>query len=89
VRCTPSEVHAHEVHAHEVHAHEVHAYEIHTHEVHAYKVHAYRYTPIRYTPSKVLWWGQLVTSPLWAQELSFMHLLEIARTQTDNKEAFY
>jgi hypothetical protein len=48
-----------------------------------------RYTPIRYTPSEVLRWGQLVTSPLWAQELSFMHLLEIVRTQTDNKEAFY
>ena len=29
----------------------------------------------------VLWWGQLVTSPLWAQELSFEHLLEI-----DNKK---
>jgi hypothetical protein len=28
----------------------------------------------------VLWWDQLVTSPLWTQELSFEHLLEIART---------
>ena len=35
----------------------------------------------------LLWWGQLVTSPLWAQELSFEHLLEIARTdrQTTSK----
>ena len=29
---------------------------------------------------RVLWWGQLVTSPLWAQQLSFEHLLEIAKT---------
>jgi hypothetical protein len=28
----------------------------------------------------LLWWSQLVTSPLWAQELSFEHLLEIAST---------
>jgi len=37
----------------------------------------------------LLWWGQLVTGPLWAQELSFEHLLEIARTHTDSdKQAF-
>src|ERR1700751_2581469 len=34
-----------------------------------------------------LWWGQLVTSPLRAQELSFEHLLEIARTHTDRQQA--
>jgi hypothetical protein len=28
--------------------------------------------------------GQLVTSPLWAQELSFEHLLEIVRTHTES-----
>ena len=34
-----------------------------------------------------LWWGQLVTSPLWAQQLSFEHLLEVAKTdrQTTSK----
>ena len=39
----------------------------------------------------ILWWSQLVTSPLWAQELSFELLFEIASTymQTDNKQAFY
>jgi hypothetical protein len=38
----------------------------------------------------VLWWGQLVISPLWAQELSFEHLSEIAKhTHTDSdKQAF-
>jgi hypothetical protein len=35
---------------------------------------------------QLLWWGQLVTSPLWAQELSFEHLLEIARTQIENNK---
>jgi hypothetical protein len=30
-------------------------------------------------------WGQLVISPLWAQELSFEHLLEIARTYRDRE----
>jgi hypothetical protein len=36
-------------------------------------------------------WSQLVTSPFWAQELSFEHLVEIASTytQVDNKQAFY
>lgn len=29
----------------------------------------------------VLWWGQLATSPLWARELSFEYLLEIASTR--------
>jgi hypothetical protein len=38
---------------------------------------------------KLLWWGQLVTSPLWAQELSFEHLLEIARTHTDRGQASF
>src|SRR5277367_404667 len=31
----------------------------------------------------------VVTSPLWAQELSFEHLLEIARTHTDRQQASY
>ena len=35
----------------------------------------------------LVWWDQLVTSPLWAQQLSFEHLLEIAKTdrQTTSK----
>jgi len=33
--------------------------------------------------------GQLVTCPLWAQELSFEHLLGIARTQTDREQASF
>jgi hypothetical protein len=37
----------------------------------------------------ILWWGQLVTSPLWAQELSFKHLLEIARTHIDRQQASF
>ena len=37
--------------------------------------------------TEMLWWGQLVTSPLWAQQLSFEHLLEVAKTdrQTTSK----
>jgi hypothetical protein len=31
----------------------------------------------------------LVTSPLWARELSFEHLLEIARTHTDREQASF
>src|SRR5277367_6040117 len=31
----------------------------------------------------------VVTSPLWAQELSFEHLLEIARTHTDRQRASF
>src|ERR1700722_2968218 len=33
----------------------------------------------------MVWWGQLAIRPLWAQELSFEHLLEIARTQRDRQ----
>src|SRR5271156_4565519 len=40
-----------------------------------------------YRHREILWWGQLVTSPLWAQELSFEHLLEIARAHTDRQQA--
>jgi hypothetical protein len=32
------------------------------------------------TDEKIVWWGQLATSPLWVQELSSEHLLEIVRT---------
>jgi hypothetical protein len=37
----------------------------------------------------LLWWGQLVTSPLWVQELSFEHLLEIARTHTYRQQGSF
>ena len=37
----------------------------------------------------ISWWDQLVTSLLWARELFFGHLLEIAKrhTEIDNQEA--
>ena len=38
---------------------------------------------------RLVWWGQLVTSPLWAQELSFEHLLEIAKTHSDREQASF
>jgi len=34
----------------------------------------------------VMWWGQLVTSPLWAWGLSSEHLLEMARTHTRGRQ---
>jgi hypothetical protein len=34
---------------------------------------------------RVLWWSQLVISPLWAQELSFERPLEIASTHTSRQ----
>ena len=37
----------------------------------------------------LVWWGQLVTSPLWAQELSLEHSLEIATTYTDGQQASF
>src|ERR1700728_2479097 len=48
-----------------------------------------RVTSLRDTLRRILWWGQLVTSPLWAQELSFKHLLEIARTRIDRQQASF
>ena len=56
-----------------------------------------RCTPVTYTPVcdvhaciyEMLWWGQLVTSPLWVQELSSKHLLEIARTHADRQQASF
>jgi hypothetical protein len=42
-------------------------------------------------PVGMLWWGQLVNSHLWAQELSLEHLLEMAGTHTQirTKEVFH
>ena len=45
---------------------------------------AFAVAPLEVLLRFLLWWGQLVTSPLWARELSFEHLLEIARTHTDS-----
>jgi hypothetical protein len=35
--------------------------------------------------TEIVWWGQLVTSRLWAQQLSFEHLSGIAKTHTDRQ----
>jgi hypothetical protein len=37
----------------------------------------------------VVWWSQLVTCPLWAQELSFELLLEIASRHIQREEASF
>ena len=39
-----------------------------------------------YRSRHLLWWGQLVISPLWAEELSFGSLLEIARTHIADRQ---
>src|SRR5947209_6184292 len=36
-----------------------------------------------------LWWGQLVISPLWAQEQSSGHLLEIASRRSRSRQASF
>jgi hypothetical protein len=42
-----------------------------------------------FSRSSLLWRCQLVTSPLWAQELSFKHRLEIARTHINRQKASF
>jgi hypothetical protein len=37
----------------------------------------------------MVWWSQLVTSPLWAQELSFERPLEIASISTGREQASF
>ena len=37
----------------------------------------------------ILWWSQLVTSPFWAQELSFEHLVEIASIYAGRQQASF